>query len=222
MTTPARVETPLVPAWRNKEVICLLDTSGSMEWEAADGSAITRHQIVAEALPLFVKALEDQDSAAAAEQAGGSDEKGGLLIHGFSNIHTELEDFNSSNFQRRFNAIQWGGGTTIMPAWKAALKDFTDEFGDETEPPVLLTLVITDGEATDAAAFEQVLETSGGDRYFAVAILGHGSEHDATLKSYQGAESKNPKHVKVISFDSVTNPQDVANDLIVLAGLGGK
>jgi len=222
MTTPARVETPIVPAWRNKEVVCLLDTSGSMEWEAADGSSVTRHQIVAEALPLFVKALEDQDSAAKAEQAGGSDEKGGLLIHGFSNVHTELGDFNSSNFQRRFQDITWGGGTTIMPAWKAALNDFNEEFGDETEPPVLLTLVITDGEATDAQAFEQVLESSGNDRYFAVAILGHGSEHDKTLASYQGAEQKNPKHVKIVSFDSVTNPQDVANDLIVLAGLNGK
>jgi hypothetical protein len=192
-----------------------------MEWEAADGSPVTRHQIVAEALPLFVKALEDQDSAAEGEQAGGSDEKGGLLIHGFSNLHSELGDFNSSNFQRRWDAIRWGGGTTIMPAWKAALKDFNEEFGDEIEPPVLMCLVITDGEASDAAEFGKVMEQASSDRYFAVAILGHGSDHDKTLASYQAAEQKNPKHVKVVSFESVTNPMDVASDLILLAGLSG-
>src|SRR5215472_6712317 len=45
MTTPARVETPVVPAWRNKEVIALLDTSTSMNWEAADGSSVSRKDI---------------------------------------------------------------------------------------------------------------------------------------------------------------------------------
>lgn len=216
-----RVETPLVPEWRSKEVICLLDTSGSMEWEAAKDSPVTRHALVGEALPLFVRALENEDSAAASEQAGGSDEKGGLLIHGFSNVHTELGDFNSSNFQRRWDAIRWGGGTTIMPAWKAALADFNSEFGDETEPPVLLCLVITDGEATDAAEFAKVLEQKNPDRYFAVAVVGHGADHDKTLASYAGAEQSNPKHVKVMAFDSVTNPADLANDLILMAGLGG-
>lgn len=219
-TQAPRVEIPLVPAWRKKEVICLLDTSGSMDWEAAEGSPVTRHAVVGEALPLFVKALEGEDSAAEAEQAAGSDEKGGLLIHGFSNVHTELGDFNSSNFARRWDAITWGGGTTIMPAWKAALADFNSEFGDEAEPPVLLCLVITDGEATDAAEFAKVLGQQNPDRYFAVAAVGHGEAHDKTLKSYAGAEEANPKHVKVMAFDSVTNPQDLANDLILMAGLG--
>ena len=218
-TPPKRVETPLVPAWRNKEVICLLDTSGSMEWEAAEGSTITRHQIVGEAMPQFVRALEGQDSAAEAEQAAGSDELGGLLIHGFSNLHTELGDFNSSNFDRRWNAIRWGGGTTILPAWKAALADFNKEFGDEVEPPVLLCLIITDGEATDAQDFGQVLAQTHPDRYFAVAIVGYGEDHDKTLASYAAIERSNPKHVKVMSFDSVTDPSELAQDLILMAGL---
>ncbi|HXP18099.1 MAG TPA: vWA domain-containing protein [Streptosporangiaceae bacterium] len=223
MTTPQqpRVETPLVPKWRDKEVVCLLDTSGSMEWEAADGSPITRKDVVGEALPLFVKALENEDSQAGKEQASGSDELGGLLIHGFSNLHTELGDFNSSNFQRRWDAIQWGGGTTIVPAWKAALADFNSEFGDEVEPPVLLTLIVTDGEATDAEAFRQILETVNPDRYFAVAIVGHGDEHDKTLASYKSATEKNPKHLVVMAFDSVTNPKELADDLILMAGLPG-
>jgi hypothetical protein len=218
---PQRTEGPLIPAWREKEVVCLLDTSGSMEWEAADGSPVTRHALVGEALPLFVKALEGEDSAAAAEQAGGSDEEGGLLIHGFSSVHTELGDFNSSNFARRWAAIQWGGGTTIMPAWKAALEDFNEEFGDKTEPPALLTLVITDGEATDAAEFSKVLAEKHSGRYFAIAVVGHGADHDATIRSYEGAAQASPNHVAVMSFEAVTNPQDLATDLITMAGLGG-
>lgn len=223
MTTPTpRVEKPLVPAGQNKEVICLLDTSGSMEWEAAAGSDITRWQVVSEALPAFTRALEDQDTEAAGEQAGGSDELGGLLIHGFSNLHTELGDFNTSNITRKMQQVKIGGGTTIMPAWEAAQNDFLEEFGDRDvlDRPALLTLVITDGEATDAAQFEQVLRKAGPGRYFAVAIVGYGADHDSTLRSYQGAAQANPKHVTVMSFDSVTNPQELANDLILMAGLG--
>lgn len=222
MSTPVRVEKPIVPAGQAKEIVVLLDTSGSMEWEAADGSSISRWSVVSEAMPLFVTALENEDSAAAGEQAGGSDENGGLLIHGFSNIHTELGDFNSSNFARKWPAIRVGGGTTIMPAWKAAQEDYMEEFGeiDAMDRPALLTLVITDGEASDAAAFEQVLEGAKAGRYFAVAIVGHGEEHDKTLASYEGAAQSNPKHVTVVSFDSVTNPREVAADLITLAGLG--
>lgn len=223
MTTPARVEKPLVPQGQNKEIICLLDTSGSMEWEAADGSDVSRWALVSEALPAFVAALENEDSEAAAEQAGGSDEKGGLLIHGFSNIHTEHGDFNSSNIKRKMAGIRVGGGTTIMPAWRAAQEDFMDEFGDRDamDRPALLGLVITDGEATDAAEFGKVLESAGTGRYFAIAIVGHGAEHDKTLASYQAAAQANPKHVTVLSFDSVTNPRDLANDLILMAGLAG-
>ncbi|HVB44285.1 MAG TPA: hypothetical protein VNF47_16490 [Streptosporangiaceae bacterium] len=222
MTTPPRVETPIVPKGQKREVIVLLDTSGSMEWEAADGSPVTRWQIITEAMPLFVSALEAEDSEATAEQAGGSDDLGGLLIHGFSNLHTELGDFNSSNFARKWPAIQVGGGTTIMPAWRAAQEDYMEEFGDidALDRPALLTLVITDGEATDAAEFGEVLKTAKAGRYFAVAIVGHGEEHDRTVRSYQAAAQANSKHVTVVSFDSVTNPRELANDLILLAGLG--
>lgn len=221
MTTP-RVEKPLVPEGQNKEVVCLLDTSGSMEWEAADGSNVSRWQVVAEALPAFVRALEGQDSMAAQEQSSGDDDKGGLLIHGFSNIHTELGDFNSSNMARKIAAVKIGGGTTIMTAWNAAQDDFMEEFGDlgALDRPALLTLVITDGEATDADAFGHVLQTAGHGRYFAVAIVGHGEDHDRTLHSYQQYADANPKHVAVLSFDSVTNPDVLANDLILMAGLG--
>jgi Mg-chelatase subunit ChlD len=220
MTSHHRVETPIVPKGQRREVIVLLDTSGSMEWEAAEGSPVTRWQIISEAMPQFVRALEGEDTAAAAERAGGTGNGGGLLIHGFSNLHTALGDFNSSNFSHKWQDIQVGGGTTIMPAWRAAQEDYVEEFGDvdPDDRPALLTLVITDGEATDAAEFDEVLENAEADRYFAVAIVGHGEEHDRTLATYEGAARVNPRHVSVVSFESVTNPRELASDLIVMAG----
>ena len=223
MTEPAkRVETPLVPRGQKFEVIALIDESGSMTWEAAAGSPVTRWSVVSEAMPLFVSALEDYDAAAKGEQAGGSDEKGGLLVHAFSNIHQERGDINSSNFSRKWPATPMGGGTTIMPVWRAAQEDYMDEFGDidAMDRPALMCLVITDGEATDAAEFGKVLENAGTGRYFGVAIVGHGQDHDQTLAAYQQAAQKNSKHVAVLSFDSVTNPQELAQDLITLSGLG--
>lgn len=243
MATPARTETggpartprseitPVVSANRKKEPVLLLDLSGSMDWEAApgasewNGTSGGRRGIVIEALHGLVAALEDEDSEAAAEQADGSDERGGLLCHGFASVHTEIGDLNSANLQRRLNQIQWGGGTRIMPAWKAALADYDEEFGDRDpdEQPVMLTLVLTDGEAEDWAEFANILEKASAKRVFAVAVVGYGEAHDKTVRAYQEAADRNrtqdkygKDHVKVVSFDAVTDPKEIAEDLITL------
>lgn len=56
-----------------------------------------------------------------------------------------------------------------------------------------------------------------------VAIIGSGRKHNATLAAYQEAARKNlaqnrfgKAHVEVISFDAVTNPDEIALDLITL------
>ena len=88
-----------------------------MNWGAADEygpewpDAGSRRAIVTEALHGLVRVLEREDSEAAAEQAGGSDERGGLMTHGFANRRVEIGDLNSSNMQRRLNEIKWGGKT---------------------------------------------------------------------------------------------------------------
>ena len=229
--TPRSEIGPAVSANRKKEPILLLDLSTSMDWEAApgepewNGSTGGRRGIVIEALAGLVAALEDEDSEAAGEQAGGSDERGGLLCHGFGNAHIEIGDLNSANLQRRLNQIPWGGRTYIMPAWKAALADYDEEFGDRDpdEQPVLLTLVLTDGEADDWEQFSSVLEKATAKRVFVVAVVGYGDRHDATLRAYQDAARRNTaqdkfgkQHVRVVSFDSVTDPQEIATDLITL------
>ena len=171
-----------------------------MDWGAADEKGpdwpdqSSRRAIVIGALRGLVRALEDEDTEAAAEQAGGSDERGGLMTHGFANEHIEIGDLNTSNLERRLNSIQWGGRTYIMPAWKAALADYDEEFGDRDpdEQPVMEVVVVTDGEADDWMEFEPVLEKATAKRVFVVAIVGHGAKHDATLKAYQERRQEEP------------------------------
>src|SRR5215469_15965379 len=162
--TPRSEIRPAVSANRKKEPVLLLDLSTSMDWGAVDEygpewpDAGSRRAIVIEALHGLVRVLEREDSEAAAEQASGSDIRGGLMTHGFANKHVEIGDLNSSNLGRRLNEIKWGGKTYIMPAWKAALADYDEEFGDRDpdEQPTMLTVVVTDGEADDWRDFEPV------------------------------------------------------------------
>lgn len=211
---------PMLKAGVEKEPIALIDTSGSMSLAVAEGSRIERREVVGEAMGLLVTYLEDQDSQAAEEQSTGSDEKGGLLTYGFASTPTELGDLNSSNWQRQWGKVVWGGGTNIMPAWELAQEEYKEEFEDvpTIDRPALLVLVITDGEAQDAAAFTKVLETAGPGRYFCVAIVGFGPEHDSTLRAYREAEQKNPKHVRVVTFGGETDPKAIADGLISLVG----
>ena len=132
---------PAVSANRKKEPVLLLDLSTSMDWGAANENSPdypdpgSRRAIVIGALHGLVRALEDEDSEAATEQAEGSDERGGIMAHGFANGHVEIGDLNSSNLERRLNSIQWGGRTYIMPAWKAALSDYDEELRLSPERP---------------------------------------------------------------------------------------
>jgi hypothetical protein len=84
-------------------------------------------------------------------------------------------------------------------------------------------VVVTDGEADDWMEFEAILEKATAKRVFVVAIVGHGAKHDATLRAYQQAAEKNQaqdkfgkSHVKVVSFDSVTDPSEIATDLVTM------
>lgn len=211
---------PVVAKGIEKEPVAIIDISGSMSWPAAEGGSVQRREILGEAMGLLVRSLEGEDSQAAREQADGSDDDGGLLVHLFSDHATELGDLNSSNWRAKWDSIRWGGGTRIMTAWEAAQADFLEEFGDlpNMDRPVMLTLVITDGEATDAADFEKVLEQANSTRKFCVAIIGYGSDHDATLKSYKGAEAKNSKNVRVVTFGGETDPEIIAAGLTQLIG----
>jgi hypothetical protein len=211
---------PMLAKGVEREPVALIDTSGSMDWPVAEGSSIKRRDVVGEAMGILVKHLEDQDSQAEREQAAGSDDKGGLLTYGFASGVTELGDLNSSNWRERWGRVQWGGGTRIMPAWEKAQQEYLEEFEDvpTMDRPALLTLVVTDGEASDAQEFAAVLEGAKAGRVFCVAVLGYGPDHDDTLRSYRAVESRNPKRVRVVTFGGETDPAMIAEALISLVG----
>jgi hypothetical protein len=216
---------PVVPAGIPREPIALIDTSGSMTWSAAGPDLSTppaRCAVVGESMGALVAALEGQDSQAAGEQAEGDTDKGGLLVHLFADQDTELGDLNSANWRAKWDSIRWGGQTRIMAAWQAAQDAYLEEFGEVpvTTRPALLTLVLTDGEAADGAQFAEVMRAADAksNMYFCIAIVGFGTEHDATLKSYKAVEAANPHHVRVVTFGGQADPQAIANALISLVG----
>jgi hypothetical protein len=209
---------PVVPAGVEKEPIALIDTSGSMDWPTSDGGHIKRRDLVGEAMGTLVATLGAEDSQAEAEAAAGED-AGGLMTVLFSNEAVELGDLNEGNWRRKWNSIEWGGGTTIMPGWAMVVDNYMEEFGDQpkTERPALLALVITDGEASDIAEFEAECAKATGGTYICVAIVGYGADHDRTLADYQRIAATN-KHVRVVSFDSETDPNVLSQGLISLLG----
>jgi hypothetical protein len=102
-----------------------------------------------------------------------------------------------------------------MPGFNLLLQTYTNEFGakPQAERPLLLALVITDGEADDTEAFRNVMAKAAGSMYVALAVIGYGAEHDRALRAYQQVEAQNA-HVKVLPFAGETDPETIANALM--------
>lgn len=212
----------LTPLTRGEvEPMLLLDTSGSMTWPAAEGSKISRQQVVGEAIGKIVEVLAAKDSQAARERAAGADEAevGGLMTVGFADGATDYDDLNPVNLAAKWASIQWGGATHIVAGWERLTDIYVEEFGDrpKQDRPHLLALIVTDGEAQDGAQFAKTLEAQGGRTYVVVAVVGFGDDHDRTLEQYRRIESANG-NVRVVTFDSVTDPATISASLLALIG----
>ena len=221
---------------RKYEPAIAIDLSPSMYWSAVDEEngpeyphPESRRAILEGFLPLFIAALAGEDSEAEAEQAGGDDEDGGVMAVGFDRHVIKIGDLNESNYQRKM-AKAWqdasDGGTRVGPALKALIDKFDGEFEDD-DPSVTrvheITLV-TDGEPEDPEAVLPHIKAANGKRVYAISILGHGAKAKATYDLYKKAADENQaadefgkRHVHVILFDAVTNPREIAEDLITLA-----
>jgi hypothetical protein len=170
---------PLNTGKREVEPECYLDCSQSEGWPWDSNPAVCTWDVQAEAARQFLVPFEALDSQAADEQAGGSDEKGGVYFYPFSNVFQPVGegdgdgDLNSSNWDRKMTAFarkyfdgngKPQGGTEIMAAIRAGDAHFMDEFGPGGENeapraarPVRARVVWTDGALTDAAAFRSYL-----------------------------------------------------------------
>ena len=203
------------------EPMLLLDTSGSMDWPAAEGSPVKRRQVIGEAITLLVGHLAGKDSQAAAEHAAGADEVeiGGVMTVGFADGPTEYDDLNPANVSAKWAGIRWGGQTHIVPGWHKLVDIYTEEFGDrpKQDRPHLLALIITDGEAQDGAEFAKILAQQSAGTYVVVAVVGFGADHDRTMEQYKAIEASN-SHVRVVTFGSSTDPKEISSALLSLIG----
>jgi len=196
---------------QEKEPMLLLDTTGSMNYGSAANDPTPRKDVIREAISIIVERLGAEDSQAAEEEEGG-----GLRTVTFADGQAhDIGDLNPDNLQEKWSHIRWAGGTRIMPGFNTLLKTYSDEFGSEPleERPLLLALVITDGEADDTEAFKNTVARAAGSMYVALAIIGYGAEHDRALRAYQQVEAQNA-HVKVLPFAGETDPEVIASALL--------
>jgi hypothetical protein len=151
------------------------DFSESETWPWKSDPSKNTWDIQIEAVRQFIVPFEGLDSQAADEQAGGSDEKGGVYAYPFNNNFLPVGDgdddgdLNSANFDRKMAAFlkKYGdngrpqGGTEIMQSVNASDKHFLGtkkepgEFYDtpRDERPVRARVVFTDGALNDVAKF---------------------------------------------------------------------
>jgi hypothetical protein len=196
---------------QEKEPMLLLDTTGSMNYATAQNDPTPRKDTIREAISIIVSRLAAADSQAAHEEGGG-----GLRTITFADGQAhDIGDLNPDNLQQKWSRIRWGGGTRVMPGFNLLLKTYTEEFGatPQSERPLLLALVITDGEAEDTDLFKNTVARSAGSMYTALAIIGYGAEHDRALQAYQQVEAQNA-HVKVLPFAGETDPEKIASALL--------
>jgi len=195
-----------------KEPMLLLDVTGSMNKETSANDATPRNQTIREAILLLVKELGEKDSQAENEE----EDEGGLRTITFAGgTATDIGDLNPKNLREKWDKIEWSGGTEIVPGWSKLYDTFMEEFGgiNPATRPVIMALIITDGEAEDTDVFSAILSTLQDNVFVTIAIIGYGEEHDNAFKSYKRVEASNSR-VKVVTFDSETNPVVIAKTLI--------
>ncbi len=196
---------------QEKEPMLLLDTTGSMNYPTSESDSTPRKDTIREAISLIVSELAVQDSQASKEEEGG-----GLRTVTFAGGYAyDLDDLNPNNLAQKWAGIRWAGGTRIMPGLNKLIEVYNDEFGSRpaADRPLLMALVITDGEADDTDQFAHAVAQAAGGVYFALAIIGYGPEHDAAVRQYKAIEEKNA-HVKVLPFAAETDPNVIARALM--------
>jgi len=94
---------------------------------------------------------------------------------------------------------------------------YLEEFGSRPpqDRPILLVLIITDGDADDHDQFLAELSRLGPTQktYVTIAVIGYGADFNAALKAYKSIEATN-QYVKAMTFGSETNPEIVARALL--------
>jgi hypothetical protein len=213
------------------------DASESMSWTLSMAPQ-GLWPIMIEAMRQFISAAQSLDSELEAEQAGGDDSHGGIYTAFFNHELIKVGhgdddgDLNLTNMDKKIAAMQasYGvpaGATSVMGAIKYLDSHYLGEFEKDEETglvvpvsqrPKRARVLWTDGAMRDFKLFGNRLEESHEDlwpqeEWFA-AIMGEGEAHDETLDLYQDIAKKH-SNVHVYSFDQVSNPAEIAEDMAI-------
>jgi len=196
----ARINVPIFvfPKECQKEHLLLLDTTGSMNFGTSESDEKPRRETVRGAMELLVSECGQARGLRTITFAGDD--------------AYDLGDVTPSNLATKWKTIRFRGGTKLIPGWQALLKIYNDQFAELKTPPLLMALVITDGEAEDSSDFARLLSENS-LAYVTLALLGYGAEHDSAMKTYQAIAADN-KRVRVVGFGDETDPRKIAKTLL--------
>jgi hypothetical protein len=176
--------------------------------------------------------VQSPDPAALTRGSGHEAGGGGLRTVTFAGgTARDLEDLNLMNLPAKWSQIRWQGGTLIIPGWNMLMATYNAEFGNQPPQirPLLLALIITDGEANDTAEFAAALRmVASGGVFVLIAMVGFGEEYEryvawlpssltqtslSALSRYRGIAAQNA-NLRVFSLSCETNPQTIADALL--------
>jgi hypothetical protein len=237
-TQRADIERPLTAPGVPKEVVQIVDTSGSNGEPAGPDSAVTKQELLEIAVPLVTGKLAGDDAEAAREAAGSiataKGAKGGVRTFaadepdeftGWDKDEAEfkdardLGDMSEADSQDKLHRAFRGGRTFLMPAIRAMEKAYHAEFpnGDRA----LEMILWTDGKASDEKQVEKwVADMAGPKCAIGVVILGYDEpgddRHAQAVASWRRLAEGN-SHLALVVLTGVSDPAEVALDVQLMA-----
>lgn len=218
---------------REKEPVFIIDRSRSNLEYADPEQTITKADLLRTAIPIVTKALAGLDSQAAHETGTG---KGGVRAFSFNEPgeftgwneaeaefedERDLGDVHEGNIQEVMYPDFFDGRTYPMPAIRASEKCFQAEFGNRPlrNRPTQMIVIWTDGQISEQReedAFEEWLSQCDETCVVGVVVIGYGDGHNAAVKAYQRLAANN-KYLSVVALTGVSDPNEIALDVQLLA-----
>lgn len=206
--TPREEITPPAAIEGQRHLQFLIQTGGEPDQPAADGTNVTRKELVVNALRLLALHLESERETSGVQSLRAIGYADQDRAHNLGLLTGETA------YAQLAEGVAWGGRSCIIPGWVMSEEFFDDETSDlpAREQPVQSTLIIADRVPSDWAMFEPELSLANDRRIFSVAVIGSGPEHDAAVEAFRSVSGKN-RHVALASLDGVISPAEVAYDL---------
>jgi len=193
--------------------VMLIDTTGSMnEGASASSASMSRADLVKEVCRRVVYRLSPVDDA----ERQQTNFKGVPLVT-FNEVDGGVDRgfLHYQNFDAEWSNVAFHGGTHIMQGWHKMLEKYQQNFSDnkDTIRPLLLCLIITDGELRDGHEFEKHLKHVHGKAFVEIAVIGFGEDHDRACQHYVKISATHP-HVRYTQFSSVNEADKIVDQLV--------